>query len=116
MTSKIKKKIILNIPYFAVGLFCTNLGEAWRIAWGSNMSEKVQGLILYGGFKTAFANMLPSFHPLDLAVGIACGAGLRLAVYIKSKNAKHFRHGEEHGSARWGKHEDIEPFEDPQIM
>ena len=113
MTSKIKKKIILNIPYFAVGLFCTNLGEAWRIAWGSNMSEKVQGLILYGGFKTAFANMLPSFHPLDLAVGIACGAGLRLAVYIKSKNAKNFRHGEEHGSARWGKHEDIEPFEDP---
>ena len=101
MTSKIKKKIILNIPYFAVGLFCTNLGEAWRIAWGSNMSEKVQGLILYGGFKTAFANRLPSFHPLDLAVSIACGAGLRLAVFIKSKNAKKFRHGEEHGSARW---------------
>ena len=61
MTSKIKKKIILNIPYFAVGLFCTNLGEAWRIAWGSNMSEKVQGLILYGGFKTAFANFVLQF-------------------------------------------------------
>ena len=83
MNRKSKKKIILNIPYFAVGLFCTNLGEAWRISWGSNMSEKVQGLVLYGGFSTAFANMLPSLHPFDLMIGIACGAGSRLAVYIK---------------------------------
>ena len=113
MNRKIKKKIILNIPYVAVGLFCTNLGEAWRIAWGSNMSEKVQGLVLYGGLSKAFANMLPSFHPFDLCIGIAFGAGLRLAVYIKSKNAKNFRHGQEYGSARWGKQEDIEPFEDP---
>jgi type IV secretion system protein VirD4 len=113
MNRKLKKKIILNIPYVAVGLFCTNLGEAWRIAWGSNMSEKVQGLVLYGGLSKAFANMLPSIHPFDLCVGIAFGAGLRLAVYIKSKNAKNFRHGKEYGSARWGKQEDIEPFEDP---
>ena len=113
MNKKTKKIIILNIPYVLVGLFCTNLGEAWRIAWGSNMSEKVQGLVLYGGFSKAFANILPSLHPFDLMVGIACGAALRLAVYIKGKNAKSFRHGREYGSARWGKHEDIEPFEDP---
>ena len=113
MSKKTKKLIILNIPYLLVGLFCTNLGEAWRIAWGSNMSEKVQGLVLYGGFSKAFANILPSLNPYDLMVGIVCGAALRLAVYIKGKNAKSFRHGREYGSARWGKHEDIEPFEDP---
>ena len=113
MSKKTKKLIILNIPYFLVGLFCTNLGEAWRIACGSNMSEKVQGLVLYGGFSKAFANILPSLNPYDLMVGIVCGAALRLAVYIKGKNAKSFRHGREYGSARWGKHEDIEPFEDP---
>ena len=113
MNKKTKKLIILNIPYVLVGLFCTNLGEAWRIAWGSNMSEKVQGLVLYGGFSKAFANILPSLHPFDFAVGIACGAALRLAVYIKGKNAKSFRHNREYGSARWGKHEDIEPYEDP---
>ena len=113
MNKKTKKLIILNIPYVLVGLFCTNLGEAWRIAWGSNMSEKVQGLVLYGGFSKAFANILPSLHPFDLTVGIACGLALRLAVYIKGKNAKSFRHNREYGSARWGKHEDIEPYEDP---
>ena len=115
MSNKTKKLLILNIPYFLVGLFCTNLGEAWRIAWGSNMSEKVQGLVLYGGFSTAFSNLLPSFHPFDLLVGIACGAGLRLAVYIKGKNAKKFRHDQEYGSARWGKREDIEPFMDEKF-
>ncbi|MBE5839533.1 VirD4-like conjugal transfer protein, CD1115 family [Butyrivibrio sp.] len=113
MNKKTKKLIILNIPYVLVGLFCTNLGEAWRIAWGSNMSEKVQGLVLYGGFSKAFANILPSLHPFDLMVGIACGLALRLAVYIKGKNAKSFRYNREYGSARWGKHEDIEPYEDP---
>ena len=115
MSNKTKKLLILNIPYFLVGLFCTNLGEAWRIAWGSNMSEKVQGLVLYGGFSTAFSNLLPSFHPFDLLIGIACGAGLRLAVYIKGKNAKKFRHDQEYGSARWGKREDIEPFMDEKF-
>ncbi len=115
MNRKIKKTIILNIPYFAVGLFCTNLGEAWRISWGSNMSEKIQGLVLYGGLSEAFSNLLPSLHPFDLMIGIVCGAALRLAVYLKGKNAKTFRHNREYGSARWGKHEDIEPFEDPDF-
>ena len=115
MNRKVKKTIILNIPYFAVGLFCTNLGEAWRISWGSNMSEKIQGLVLYGGLSEAFSNLLPSLHPFDLMIGIVCGAVLRLAVYLKGKNAKTFRHNREYGSARWGKHEDIEPFEDPDF-
>ena len=115
MNKKTKKLIILNVPYVLVGLFCTNLGEAWRIAWGNNASEKLQGLILYGGFSEAFANILPSFHPFDLMIGIAFGGILRLAVYIKSKNAKTFRHNVEYGSARWGKHEDIEPFEDEKF-
>lgn len=115
MNRKVKKTIILNIPYFAVGLFCTNLGEAWRISWGSNMSEKIQGLVLYGGLSEAFSNLLPSLNPFDLMIGIVCGAALRLAVYLKGKNAKTFRHNREYGSARWGKHEDIEPFEDPDF-
>lgn len=115
MNRKVKKTIILNIPYFAVGLFCTNFGEAWRISWGSNMSEKIQGLVLYGGLSEAFSNLLPSLHPFDLMIGIVCGAALRLAVYLKGKNAKTFRHNREYGSARWGKHEDIEPFEDPDF-
>ena len=113
MNQKLKKKIILNIPYVAIGLFATNLGEAWRIAEGMNASEKLQGLIIGGGFQTAFTNPLPSLHPFDLLIGAACGAALRLAVYLKGKNAKKFRHGSEYGSARWGKPYDIEPFKDP---
>ena len=113
MNNKVKKKIILNIPYVAIGLFATNFGEAWRITEGGNASEKLQGLILGGGFQEAFSNPLPSLHPLDLLVGLACGAALRLAVYLKGKNAKKYRHGEEYGSARWGKPSDIEPFKDP---
>ena len=115
MNKKTKKLIILNIPYVLVGLFCTNLGEAYRIAWGSNASEKLQGMILYGGFSEAFSNILPSLHPFDLLIGVACGGALRLAVYIKGKNAKKFRHDKEYGSARWGKPEDIEPFVDEQF-
>lgn len=113
MNTKTKKLLILNIPYVLIGLLCTNLGEAWRISWGSNMSEKMQGLILYGGFKEAFSNILPSLNPLDLVVGICCGLALRLAVYLKGKNAKKYRHNKEYGSARWGTKEDIAPFEDP---
>ena len=113
MNNKVKKKIILNIPYVAIGLFATNFGEAWRIAEGMNASEKLQGLILGGGFQEAFSNPLPSLHPFDLLIGLACGAALRLAVYLKGKNAKKYRHGEEYGSARWGKPSDIEPFKDP---
>ena len=112
-TKQLKKQLILNIPYIILGLLATNLGEAWRIAAGVNASEKVQSLVLDGVFATAFSNPLPSFYPGDLLVGIACGAALRLAVYLKGKNAKKFRHNEEYGSARWGRHADIEPFEDP---
>ncbi|MCQ2242613.1 MAG: type IV secretory system conjugative DNA transfer family protein, partial [Treponema sp.] len=93
----IKKLLILNIPYFLVGAFATNLGEAWRFAVGSNMSEKVQSLVLDGAFGKAFANPMPSLFPTDILVGIACGAALRLAVYIKGKNAKKYRHNEEYG-------------------
>lgn len=113
MNTKLKKKIILNLPYVFVGLFATNLGEAWRLASGSNASEKVQSLVLDGIFARAFSNPLPSFIPFDLLIGIACGAALRLAVYIKGKNAKKYRHNVEYGSARWGTHADIEPYMDP---
>lgn len=109
----LKKLIILNIPYVVIGLVATNVGEAFRIAGGTNASEKVQSVVLDGCFGTALANPLPSFQPIDLLVGLAIGGILRLAVYIKSKNAKKFRHNQEYGSARWGKHEDIEPYMDP---
>lgn len=112
-TKKLKKQLILNIPYIILGLAATNLGEAWRLAAGVNASQKVQSLVLDGVFAAAFSNPLPSLHPMDLLVGAACGAALRLAVYLKGRNAKKFRHNEEYGSARWGKHSDIEPFEDP---
>lgn len=109
----IKKLIILNIPYVIVGLVATNIGEAFRIAGGTNASEKLQSVILEGYFGTAFSNPFPSFHPVDLLVGLAIGGILRLAVYMKSKNAKKFRHNQEYGSARWGTHADIEPYMDP---
>ena len=109
----LKKLIILNIPYIVIGLVATNIGEAFRIAGGTNASEKVQSVILDGCFGTAFSNPLPSLHPMDLLVGLAIGGILRLAVYIKSKNAKKFRHNQEYGSARWGTHADIEPYMDP---
>lgn len=115
-TKKLKKLLILNVPYFLIGAFATNLGEAWRLAIGSNASEKVQSLVLDGCFGTAFSNPLPSIWPFDLLVGIAVGAGLRLAVYLKGKNAKKYRHNEEYGSARWGNSQDIEPFVDPDFQ
>ena len=115
MTKNIKKLVILNIPYVLVGLVCTNLGETWRIAQGSNASEKVQSLILDGAFGAAFANPMPSFIPFDLLIGALCGGAFRLAVYLKGKNAKKYRHNQEYGSARWGTHADIEPFEDPEF-
>ena len=111
-TKNIKKLLILNVPYILIGAFATNLGEAWRLADGANMSEKIQGMVLGGGFGAAFSNPLPSLHPLDLLIGIAIGAILRLAVYMKGKNAKKYRHNVEYGSARWGTHADIEPFLD----
>ena len=111
MSNKTKKLLILNLPYFVAGLVCTNLGEAWRIAEGADMSEKLLGFLSALG--AAFSNPMPSLHPLDLLIGVCCGAGLRFAVYLKGKNAKKYRHGMEYGSARWGTQKDIEPFEDP---
>ena len=111
-TKKMKKLLILNLPYVLIGLFATNLGEAWRVAEGANISEKVQGLV-FGGFAEAFSNFMPSLVPFDLLVGIVLVAAMRLAVYLKGKNAKKYRHNVEYGSARWGTHADIEPFVDP---
>lgn len=91
MNRKLKKKLILNVPYAVLGLFATNLGEAWRMATGSNASEKLQSLILDGCFKEAFSNILPSIHPLDLCVGAAVAGTLRLAVYLKGKNVSEER-------------------------
>ena len=109
----IKKLLILNIPYILLGLFATNLGEAWRLAEGADMSAKLLGF--FDTFMVALSNPLPSFHPLDLVVGIIFGAGLRLAVYMKGKNAKKYRHNEEYGAARWGTAKDIEPFMDQKF-
>ena len=109
----IKKLLILNIPYLLVGLFATNLGEAWRLAEGADMAAKL--LSFFSTITVAMGNPLPSFHPMDLMVGIICGAALRLAVYMKGKNAKKYRHNEEYGSARWGTAKDIEPFMAPKF-
>ncbi len=110
---KLKKLLILSIPYILVGLFATNLGEAWRLAEGTDMSAKL--LSFFITLPIALNNPLPSFHFGDLLIGIICGAGLRLAVYLKGKNAKKYRHNEEYGSARWGTAKDIEPFIAPDF-
>ena len=110
---KMKRLLILNIPYFIVGLFATNLGEAWRLAEGADFSAKLLGF--FSTFSVALSNPLPSFHPSDLLVGIACGGMMRLAVYLKGKNAKKYRHNVEYGSARWGTAKDIEPFMAPKF-
>ena len=112
-STKIKKTLIKLLPYIIVGLVCTNLGEAWRLAEGVDMGKKM--LSFFSMVGVAFGNPLPSLHPLDLLVGTICGGGLRLAVYLRGKNAKHYRHNEEYGSARWGTHADIEPFMDPKF-
>ncbi len=107
----VKKLVLLNLPYILLGLFATNLGEAWRLATGADASAKM--LSFFSTLPVALGSWWPSLHPLDLAVGICCGAGLRLAVYLKGKNAKKYRHNVEYGSARWGTHEDIAPYIDP---
>ena len=112
-TKKLKKIIIKALPYVLMGLVCTNLGEAWRLAEGADASKKL--LSFFSTLGTAFSNPLPSFHPVDLLVGAICGGALYLAVYIRHKNAKHFKHNQEYGSARWGTHADIEPFMDPKF-
>ena len=110
-TKKLTKLLALYLPYILLGLAATNFGEAWRLAEGKELGERIMSMM--GTIPMAFANPLPSLHPLDLLVGLCCGAGLRLAVYLRGKNAKKYRHGMEYGSARWGTHKDIEPFEDP---
>ena len=107
----IKKLLLLNLPYILMGLFATNFGEAWRMAVGADASAKM--LSFFSTLPVALASWWPSLHPLDLLVGLCCGAGLRLAVYLKGKNAKKYRHNVEYGSARWGTHEDIAPYIDP---
>ena len=107
----VKKLVLLNLPYFLLGLFATNLGEAWRLATGADASAKM--LSFFSTLPVALASWWPSLHPLDFLVGLCCGAGLRLAVYLKGKNAKKYRHNVEYGSARWGTHEDIAPYIDP---
>ena len=107
----LKKLVLLNLPYFLLGLFATNLGEAWRLATGADASAKM--LSFFSTLPVALGSWWPSLHPLDLAVGLCCGAGLRLAVYLKGKNAKKYRHNVEYGSARWGTHDDIASYIDP---
>ena len=112
-TKKLTKLLALYLPYILLGLVATNLGEAWRLAEGKELGDKIMSMM--GTIPVAFANPLPSLHPLDLLVGLCCGAGLRLAVYLRGKNAKKYRHGMEYGSARWGTPKDIEPFMAPKF-
>jgi len=112
-TKKLTKLLALCLPYLLLGLVTTNFGEAWRLAEGKELGDKIMSMM--GTIPVAFANPLPSLHPLDLLVGLCCGAGLRLAVYLRGKNAKKYRNGMEYGSARWGTPKDIEPFMAPKF-
>ena len=112
-TKKLTKLLALYLPYLLLGLVVTNFGEAWRFTEGKELGDKIMSMM--GTIPVAFANPLPSLHPLDLLVGLCCGAGLRLAVYLRGKNAKKYRHGMEYGSARWGTAKDIEPFMAPKF-
>lgn len=110
-TTRLKKLLILNTPYVVIGMYATKLGEAWRLAEGTDASNKF--LHLMDGLSAAFRSPFPSFYPADLLIGIVVGCLLRLAVYEKGRNAKKYRHNVEYGSARWGTHSDIAPFIDP---
>ena len=112
-TKKLTKLLALYLPYILLGLVATNFGEAWRLAEGKELGDKIMSMM--GTVPLAFASPLPSLHPLDFLVGLCCGAGLRLAVYLRGKNAKKYRHGMEYGSARWGTAKDIEPFMAPKF-
>ena len=113
MKKNFSKLLALYLPYILLGLAATNFGEAWRLVEGKELGDKIMSMM--GTVPVAFANPLPSLHPLDLLVGVCCGAGLRLAVYLRGKNAKKYRHGMEYGSARWGNAKDIEPFMAPKF-
>ena len=110
-SGRLKKQLILNLPYFLIALYATKLGEAWRMAEGADASQKF--LHLMDGLSAAFHSPLPSFHPSDLLLGLGIGCILRLLIYEKSRNAKKYRRNIEYGSARWGTHADIAPFIDP---
>ena len=110
MNMRLKKWILPNLPYVGIALFATKLGQAMRIAPGADFSGKV--LHMMDGMHAAFSTAVPSFHPLDLCVGVLGAAAIRLTVYVKGKNAKKFRKNTEYGSARWGTHEDIAPYID----
>ncbi len=112
-TKKLTKLLALYLPYILLGLVATNFGEAWRLTEGNELGDKIMAMM--GTIPMAFANPLPSLHPLDILVGLCCGAGLRLAIYLRGKNAKKYRHGMEYGSARWGTPKDIEPFMAPKF-
>ncbi|WP_223386444.1 VirD4-like conjugal transfer protein, CD1115 family [Faecalibacterium prausnitzii] len=112
-TKKLTKLLALYLPYILLGLVATNFGEVWRLAEGKELGDKIMSMM--GTIPVEFANPLPSLHPLDLLVGLCCGAGLRLAVYLRGKNAKKYRHGMEYGSARWGTPKDIESFMAPKF-
>ena len=112
-TKKLTKLLALCLPYILLGLAATNFGEAWRLAEGKELGDKIMSMM--GTIPVAFTNPLPSLYPIDLLVGLCCGAGLRLAVYLRGKNAKKYRHGMEYGSARWGTPKDIEPFMAPKF-
>ena len=107
----VKKLLIPNLPYLLIGLYASKIGQAYRLAAGAGLSEKLRHI--GDGFAAAFASPYPSFHLQDLAVGLLCGAALRLAVYVRGKNAKKYRKDVEYGSARWGNAADIQPFVDP---
>ena len=108
--ARLKKLLILNLPYVLIGLYATKLGEAWHLADGADMSGKL--LHLMDGLSAAFCSPWPSFVPADLLLGITIGCLMRLVVYEKGRNAKKYRHNVEYGSARWGKPSDIQPFID----
>ncbi len=107
----VKKLVVTNLPYGFIALLFTKLGQAVRLSPGNDVASKLSGIL--DGLDMASQSALPSFHPFDLLIGIAIAAIIRLIVYVKGKNAKKFRKNEEYGSARWGRHEDIEPYIDP---
>lgn len=114
MSTKTKKLLILNMPYVIAGMLATNIWEAWRLAEGADASAKL--FSFFAAMGVAFSNPLPSLHLADLLFGVICGAVLKLAVWMKGRNAKKYRHGMEYGTARWGTQRDIEPFIDPEFQ